>query len=47
MALGTVFGLMIGVVAGAIFGLLGGVLGAAMFRKDQPPAQSETPAPTM
>lgn len=47
MALGSVFGLMFGVVAGAIFGLLGGVLGAAMFRKDQPPAQSETPAPMM
>ncbi|MGH9312390.1 MAG: hypothetical protein ACRD1S_04240 [Vicinamibacterales bacterium] len=43
MALGTIFQLMIGVVAGAIFGMLGGVLGAAMFRKDQPPTPSETP----
>jgi len=45
MALGSIFGLMIGVVAGAIFGMLGGVLGAAIFRKDQPPTPSETQAP--
>jgi uncharacterized protein YqgC (DUF456 family) len=43
MALGSIFGLMVGVVAGAIFGLLGGVLGAALFRKDQPPVQPDAP----
>jgi hypothetical protein len=48
-AFGMVFSLVFGVVAGAIFGLLGGVLGAALFRKDQPPSQSqtETPLPTV
>jgi hypothetical protein len=46
MALGSIFGLMVGVVAGAIFGMLGGLLGAAMFRKDQPPTPSDLQAPT-
>jgi hypothetical protein len=45
-AFGLVFGLVVGVVAGAIFGMLGGVLGAALFRKDQPPPQTDIPVPT-
>jgi hypothetical protein len=47
MLLSSLLGLMFFLVVGTIFGLLGGVLGAAMFRKDQPPAQSEPPAPTI
>jgi hypothetical protein len=45
-AFGLIFSLVVGVIAGAIFGMLGGVLGAALFRKDQPPPQAETPVMT-